>query len=243
MTPCRYIHKTIRFMNGDCTFFTYSNVLEFDGYKKVYSEAAQVGAGTKNQYKNGEKFKAKNIVATKHISEPPARYNQASLVKALDDAGVGRPSTYRMMVDVNPERGYCEVKNKAFFMTAIGNSVIEGCVAKVEKRVANKTKNIKARSLNVGRKCPKCGKPLVYRFSKITKKQFIGCSDYPKCKYAEFPGTKELDVKCPVCGHNLVQRTSKRGRPFIGCSNYPKCNFICNKIEDVTNCKNTKSKK
>ena len=128
MTPCRYIHKTIRFKNDGCKFFTYSNVQEFDGYKKVYAEAALVGEGTARVYKNGDKFTAKNVAAVKHVSEPPARYNQASLVKALDDAGVGRPSTYRMMVDVNPERGYCEVKNRAFFMTRIGNSVIEGLI-------------------------------------------------------------------------------------------------------------------
>ncbi len=274
MTPCRYIHKTIRFKNGPCKFFTYSNVLEFDGYKKVYFDTVLVGAGTIKQYKNGQKFKAKTVDAIKHVSEPPARYNQASLVKALDDAGVGRPSTYRMMVDVNPERGYCEVKNRAFFMTQIGNSVIEGLidnfddvidknftkemeerldaiadkkepwnkwllsfVPNFKKKVATKTKTIKAQSLEVGRKCPKCGKPLVYRFSKISRKQFIGCSDYPKCKYAEFPGTKELTEKCPVCGHHLVQRTSKRGKPFIGCSNYPKCTFIANNLEEVKNWK------
>ncbi|XQP55501.1 MAG: type I DNA topoisomerase [Mycoplasmoidaceae bacterium] len=274
MTPCRYIHKTIRFKNDGCKFFTYSNVLEFDGYKRVYADATQVGAGTEKQYKDGQKIKAKSIECVKHVSEPPARYNQASLVKALDEAGVGRPSTYRMMVDVNPERGYCEVKNRAFYMTAIGNSVIEGLIAnfddvidknftkemeerldaiadkkepwnkwllsfvpQFEKKVAAKTKTIEAKSLEVGRKCPKCGKPLVYRFSKKTKKQFIGCSDYPNCKYAEFPGTKELDVKCPICGKNLVQRTSKRGKPFIGCTGYPKCQFIANNLEEVKNWK------
>ena len=277
MTPCRYEHKTIRFKNDGCKFFTYSNVMEFEGYKKVYPEAAIVGKGTNIQYKNGQKLTAKKIEAVKHVSEPPARYNQASLVKALDDAGVGRPSTYRMMVDVNPERGYCEVKQRAFYMSIIGNSVIEGLISnfddvinknftkqmeerldniankkepwnkwlktfvpKFENKVATKSKSVKAQSLEVGRKCPKCGKPLVYRFSKITKKQFIGCSDYPKCKYAEFPGVKELDVKCPVCGSKLVQRTSKRGKPFIGCSNYPKCKFICNKLEDVANYKKDK---
>lgn len=274
MTPCRYIHKTIRFKNDGCKFFTYSNIQEFDGYKKVYAEAALVGTGTVRTYKDGDKFTAKTIECVKHVSEPPARYNQASLVKALDDAGVGRPSTYRMMVDVNPERGYCEVKNRAFYMTPIGNSVIQGLIGNFddvidknftkemeerldaiadkkepwnkwllsfvpsfEKKVASKTKTIQAQSLEVGRKCPKCGKPLVYRFSKLTKKQFIGCSDYPKCKYAEFPGIKELEEKCPVCGGKLIQRTNKRGKPFIGCSNYPKCKFIANNIEEVKNYK------
>jgi len=270
MTPCRYIHKTIRFKNDGCKFFTYSNVMEFDGYKKVYPESALVGAGSAKEYKDGQSVTAKKIEAVKHVSEPPARYNQASLVKALDDAGVGRPSTYRMMVDVNPERGYCEVKQRAFFMSMIGNAVIEGLiknfddvidknftkemeerldaiadekepwnkwlktfVPKFKSKVEKKTETVKAQSLEVGRKCPKCGKPLVYRFSKISHKQFIGCSDYPKCKYAEFPGVKELEEVCPECGHKLVQRTSKRGKQFIGCSNYPKCKFIINNLDEL----------
>jgi len=271
MAPCRYLHKTIRFKNDGCKFYTYANIMEFEGYKKVYYEAPEVGEGTNYDYKAGEKYIAKSIEVTKHVSEPPARYNQASLVKALDDAGVGRPSTYRMMIDINPERGYCEIKQRAFYMTQLGNTVIEGLITNFndvidkgftktmeerldaiaeskepwnewliefvpafEKKVSQKNKTVKATIQYVeGRVCPKCGKPLVYRFSPKTKKQFIGCSDYPKCKYAEFPGRKELDVKCPVCGSNLREMTNRRGQKFIGCSNYPKCKFIAKNLEEV----------
>lgn len=271
MAPCRYIHKTIRFKNDGCKFYTYSNVIDFDGYKRVYHDEAMESKGTSHDYKAGDKFKAKVIEVTKHVSEPPARYNQASLVKALDEAGVGRPSTYRMMVDVNPERGYCEVKQRAFYMTQLGNTVIEGLinnfndvidknftkqmeerldaiadkkepwnkwlisfVPAFKKKVAQKNASVEAKVQYVeGRVCPKCGKPLVYRFSPKTKKQFIGCSNYPACKYAEFPGRKDLDVKCPQCGHNLRQMVNKRGQTFIGCSNYPKCKFIARNLDEV----------
>jgi DNA topoisomerase-1 len=81
----------------------------------------------------------------------------------------------------------------------------------------------------VGRNCPKCGTPLVYRYSKRTGTQFIGCSAFPKCHYAEFPNSApriELKDKCPLCGKHLVQRSNRRGQPFIGCSGYPKCHYI-----------------
>lgn len=270
MSPARIERIVTRLSNDGCKFYTYASRVDFDGFRRVYNDGATLKEGTKNTYKKGQVLKAKSIETTGHESEPPARFNQASLVKALDDAGVGRPSTYTQMVNVNTERGYCETKAKAFYMTQIGNSVIEGLIThfdevidkqftkemeerldaiaeekepwnkwlktfvpKFEKKVASKTESVKEEQLLVGRKCPKCGKPLVYRFSKLTKKQFIGCSDYPKCKYAEFPGVKELDLKCPVCGHNLVQRTSKRGKTFIGCTNYPKCKFIANSVEEV----------
>ena len=275
MTPCRYIHKTIRLRNNDCKFFTYSNSIEFIGYRKVYgnNETIEINHGSKNIYSNGQKFKAKSITIGKHVTEPPPRYNQASLVEALDNAGVGRPSTYRMMVDVNPARGYCEIKNKSFYMSKIGESVIKGLVEnfndvidknftksmeqrldaiadhkepwnewlksfvpKFKKKVDQKNKTIKTELLNVGRNCPKCGSSLVYRFSKKSKKQFIGCSNYPKCSYVEFPNDKQILVeKCPKCGSSLVQKANKWGKKFIGCSNYPKCNFICNNLNKLKN--------
>ena len=277
MTPCRYIHKIIRFKNNNCKFFTYSNSIEFDGYRRIYAntnnETIEINHGSKNIYKNGQKFKAKSISIGKHVTEPPPRYNQASLVEALDNAGVGRPSTYRIMVDINPSRGYCEIKNKSFYMSKIGDSVIKGLienfndvidkdftknmeqrldaiaeqkepwnkwlkifVPKFKNKVEQKDKTIKTESLNVGRNCPKCGSHLVYRFSKKTKKQFIGCSNYPKCSYAEFPNNNQILMeKCPKCGNLLIQKTNKWNKKFIGCSNYPKCNFICNNLKDIIN--------
>ncbi len=83
-----------------------------------------------------------------------------------------------------------------------------------------------------GEKCPKCGLPLVKRYSKKTGKEFISCSGWKKdgtgCDYVKRPegeeGPKVLeDVKCPNCGKPMVQRVGFRGAPFLGCSGYPKC--------------------
>jgi DNA topoisomerase-1 len=87
----------------------------------------------------------------------------------------------------------------------------------------------KAEPEPVGRPCPQCGKPLIYRTSKRTGIQFIGCSNFPQCKYAEFPNSPKrvvLDEKCPLCGKNLVERANRRGQPFVGCSGFPKCHYI-----------------
>jgi DNA topoisomerase-1 len=81
----------------------------------------------------------------------------------------------------------------------------------------------------VGRNCPKCGAPLIFRNSKKTGIQFIGCSTFPKCKYVEFPNSPKpelLEERCPLCNKQLLKRTNKRGQPFIGCSGYPKCRYI-----------------
>jgi len=102
--------------------------------------------------------------------------------------------------------GYPECKN-------IKNFEVDrsGKVSVVTKKVTNK-------------KCPQCGGNLVVK--KGPYSSFLGCENYPKCKYSE---PILLDVQCPKnCGGYLVERRSKKGRTFYGCSNYPKCDFIMN---------------
>ena len=78
-----------------------------------------------------------------------------------------------------------------------------------------------------GEKCPLCGSDLVYRNGKHG--EFIGCSNYPACKYVkkeEKEEPKEVGRVCPNCGAPLVIRKNKKGQEFIGCSNYPKCRYV-----------------
>lgn len=74
----------------------------------------------------------------------------------------------------------------------------------------------------VGRACPACGQPLVYRESKFGK--FIGCSDFPKCRHTE-QILHKIGVACPQDGGDLVQKRTRRGRVFYGCANYPDCDW------------------
>ena len=83
-----------------------------------------------------------------------------------------------------------------------------------------------------GRKCPKCGAPLVYKKSKFGN--FIGCSNFPSCDYRE-KEPEELEKtgeNCPICGKPLVYRIGKKGKKFVACSGYPVCNYI--KKEEAT---------
>ena len=272
MAPTKYENTIVRLINNKNKFYTYNRKIVFDGYRKVYSEAGNEIATNKlslSRIKIGKVFKAKEINVTEHESQPPARYTQATLIKALDEAGVGRPSTYRTMADMAVKRGYAALENRSYHILPIGCNVIEelqtffpyivdvqftkdmeehlDLIAEKEenwkewikddfspkfnkdlKKAKEKMKNAKPEK--VGRKCPKCNRDLIYRYSRKNGKQFIGCSGFPECKYCEFPNSPiiELDRKCPKCGHNLIERTSRWNRRFIGCSNYPKCHYIEN---------------
>jgi len=74
----------------------------------------------------------------------------------------------------------------------------------------------------VGRDCPLSGHPLVYREGRFGR--FIGCSDYPRCKYTEQILVK-VGVHCPKCGGDLVEKRTRKGRVFYGCANYPECDW------------------
>ena len=97
---------------------------------------------------------------------------------------------------------------------------------KVQEEIKEEKKNLEPEYVH--EKCPLCNSELIYRYSKKGHSKFIGCSNYPSCKYVKSlkEPAKLLDEKCPDCGSNLVERLNKRKQTFIGCSNYPKCTYI-----------------
>jgi DNA topoisomerase-1 len=129
MTQARYVNTIVRLSNANNKFYTYNRKLKFDGYKKVYQHYEDRDVEHDIQISNlkmNQKLKAKTIEVKEHTSSPPPRYNQASLIKTLDEAGVGRPSTYRSMANMAIERGYARLDSRAYVMLPIGNAVIEG---------------------------------------------------------------------------------------------------------------------
>lgn len=268
MIPAQYENTVVRIINNDNKFYTYSRILVEPGYKKVYRETSETST---RDLKLSDQLLGEtiddftSIEIKKHTSEPPARYTQASLIKELDNAGVGRPSTYKSMANMAIDRGYAQLNSHSYQMLPLGNDVVK-FLDKYFNFILNKefTKNFEEKLdkvadgkidwkepifefqpiLNksitradkiadqdnfIGRKCPKCGGDLIYRYTKNNGMRFIGCNNFPKCKYNEFPNViqpKKIGLKCPECGNDLVLRLSKRHRKFIGCNNYPKCNFI-----------------
>ena len=271
MKAAIYERIIVRVINNDNKFYTYSRILKFDGFRKVMNPTEKISERNLNADDEllGTNLEIDKVNVKQHTTEPPARYNQASLVKELDNLGVGRPSTYRSMADMALERGYAKLQSRAYVMTELGDNVIiflakyfpflvsahfTSMVEKELDEIADgeldwkkpikdmqkdlgsllHTAETKAKVVSdeVGRNCPKCGKPLVYRYNKRTRAKFIGCSGFPSCKYVEFddkdakPSNIKMEEKCPECGLPLILRKNKRGQYFVGCTGYPKCKYI-----------------
>ena len=267
MCAAEYENTVVRIINNGNKFYTYSRILVAPGYKKIYQDDSEVLLRDLKLTDEllGQIVEVNKIEIKKHTTEPPARYNQASLIKELDNAGVGRPSTYRSMANMALDRGYAELVSHSYHMLPLGNDVVAFLIKyfnfvlnkeftrKIEDKLDDIANNeidwkepirefqpILNNSLQkatqaqqkedfVGRKCPNCGGELIYRYTKSKGMRFIGCSNFPKCKYNEFPNQpqpKPTGLKCPDCGGDLIIKISKKKRKFIGCNNYPKCNFI-----------------
>ncbi|MBU1260534.1 MAG: type I DNA topoisomerase [Planctomycetes bacterium] len=250
---------------GKCIYKAQGRVLVFDGFTKIWhTGSAEQQLPPLSQ---GDKLAVIGIKADQHFTKPPARYNEASLVKALEKEGIGRPSTYASIISTIQDRRYVEQLDRQFHTTDIGEVVtekldeffpkimdmaftryMESQLDKIEEQhldwlvvlkefygpfeknlkiAGEQMQHAKAETTPSEYTCPKCGKPLVYRFGKNGK--FLSCSAYPECKFAN-PCDKEgkmvvdevTEHKCPNCGKPMVKKRSRFG-VFLGCSDYPEC--------------------
>ena len=203
------------------------------------------------------------LLPEQHFTQPPPRYTEATLVKALEEYGIGRPSTYAAILSTIQERGYVERKEKRLFATPLGFVVNDLLVAHFDRvfavgftarmedeldRIANQEEDwvqvlrdfygefetmvgqaaqqMQRQQIEperLGEQCPQCGNELLIREGRFGR--FVGCSNYPECKYTR-PLVTSIGVNCPKDGGNIVQKRSRKGRVFYGCDNWPQCDFV-----------------
>ena len=218
----------------------------------------------------GESLDKRAVLPEQHFTQPPPRYTEASLVKALEENGIGRPSTYVPTVGVIQDRDYVTKIDKRLVPTETGKLVADllkeyfadimdyQFTARMEAQLddiaegdgawkpmlhefytpfQSQLEHARAsmpkvkQDETIGRECPSCGGQLVIKYGRWGK--FIGCSNYPECRYTE-QYIEKLGIPCPKCGTSeggeLVERKTKRGRTFYGCSRYPACDFSAWKL-------------
>ncbi|RMH00510.1 MAG: type I DNA topoisomerase, partial [Chloroflexi bacterium] len=245
------------------------STLRFAGFLALYEESEpedrpeDTETRVPSDLQTGELLDLMRLLPEQHFTQPPPRYTEASLVKALEEHGIGRPSTYASIISTILKRGYVERVDKRLRPTEIGLlvndllvehfpnilsvdftarmedaldriaegepwvPVIDGFYRRFEKDLEEADKKIpkldvKREAEPVGRNCPTCGSPLVYREGRYGR--FIGCSNFPACRYTEQILVK-TGVTCPKCGGDLVEKRTRRGRVFYGCANYPECDW------------------
>jgi DNA topoisomerase-1 len=193
-------------------------VLKFDGYRKVMPPAGKQEDATLPLLNEGQDLDRLDLTASQHFTQPPPRYNQASLVQKLEKEGIGRPSTYASIIGkiTSEQRGYIEVRDRRFFATEIGKVVTDLLVKyfpdvmelKFTSNMEEELDQIETRQQQYEKVLNDFWRPFL--------------ADLEKAE-AEMPkqSGRETGEMCPKCGRPLVVNYSKKTRrDFVGCSGF-----------------------
>lgn len=203
---------------GDYLFKTGTSKVVFDGFLKVYNENDEEEAQSKiPDLEQGDEVKLKKIEPKQHFTQPPPRYTEASLVKALEEHGIGRPSTYAPIISKIQQKGYAEKIEKALAPTILGRTLCRELVKyftdimnyEFTAQMENKLDDIAEE------------KAVWTNVLKEFYTPFIETVDSAKKNMPKV--LIESDVVCPKCGKKMIVRTSRFGKQFLGCSGYPEC--------------------
>jgi len=230
MTPARFDTVAVDFTVGGAgnVFRATGQTLVFPGFLSVYHEDEDDAVEEEDRrlppLEAGESVKIRKLYGEQHFTQPPPRYSEASLVKALEQYGIGRPSTYASIISTLVNREYVVLDKKRFVPTDVGRVVNKFLTehfahwvdyeftAKLEDELDD-ISNGKEEWI-----------PVLERFWKgfsaqIEEKESVSRKDVTQ---------EQLEEMCPKCGkHHLAIRLGRRGR-FIGCAGYPECDYTRN---------------
>jgi DNA topoisomerase-1 len=200
------------------------------GFMSVYLEGKDDSKESDDQERflptleEGRPVPMKDIIAGQHFTEPPPRFSEASLVKALEEYGIGRPSTYASIISTLQNRDYVTLENKRFRPTDVGRIVNKFLTEHFTQYVdydftANLEDQLDAVSRGEKEWVPvmdEFWRPFIQRI--VEKEESVQRKDVTH---------EALDENCPQCGSPLSIRLGRNGR-FIGCTNYPECSYTRN---------------
>lgn len=219
MTDYEYLSTSISFDSNGMIFKTNGKITLFDGFMKV--SKLKESENILPEIKMGDVIKAISIKKDQHFTKPPANYTEASLVKILEEYGIGRPSTYSSTIASIISRNYVEFEDRKIIPTNLGMRVNdflqENFKDIINVEFTAKMENELDRIAQDGVYWKDVLKGFYNGFEKDLKSVTKDTTDY-KVK------DKILDEKCPVCGSPLAIKHGRNGK-FIGCTNFPNCTY------------------
>jgi DNA topoisomerase-1 len=234
MLPAIFDQTTIDINAGDYTFRATGSVQKFDGYLRVYQmpaanadreddEKDDEGEGRSlPQVSEGQSLRLDQIRSDQHFTEPPPRYNDATLVKELEEKGIGRPSTYAAIISTIVEREYVTKDQGRFSPTMLGERVSMLLVKSFEDifdvgftaRLEEELDEIEEGKLPWRQAVKEFWDPFLVDLDKADEEMLSYKAGIP------------TGQKCEKCGQGeLLERISRHGF-FLGCSRYPECDYI-----------------
>ena len=245
MAPATIANKTIDIKAGDYNLKAGTSKVMFDGFLKLYNDAEEEEQEKEAKIPDlneGDKVVCKEVTPKQHFTQPPPRYNEASLVKALEEHGIGRPSTYATIITVIQTRKYVEKKDKALKPTLLGRTVCKQLVEQFSNIMDYKFTAGMEEKLDLIAEKKAVWNVVLQEF--YTPFMEVVQSVMKDAKRV----TIESDKKCPNCGRVMLVKTSRFGTQFLGCSGYPECKTIIslnnmNELDSTSDDENSEQQK
>lgn len=233
MAPSKSNVVNVQIVSDGCEFSAIGSILTFDGYLKIYSDYETVKDEMLPIMEEQETLKDVELEGKQHFTEPPLRYSEARLIKDLEEKGIGRPSTYAIIIDTLQARGYVslerpsegsktkvfipseqgeltDTKLQEFFSGIINVSYTANMEHHLDEIAAGERNNIEE------------VRTFYNEFEPLLQ------NAYENMEKKELERTGE---KCPDCGNDLVYRIGRFGK-FISCINFPECRYTKGEDED-----------
>jgi len=229
MAPAVLDQTTIEIESGDYLFRTTGSVIKFRGFLQAYEESKEPTEGDEKKdgyvpgnLKKGNPLKLLAVTPEQHFTKPPARFSESTLIKELDNLGIGRPSTYAVIISTLIHRKYVEKKERRLFPTELGRTVSHILVQNFPNIFdVNFTATMETKLDLI-----ESGK----RNSVEVLAEFYGSFEEAlnkidlKKDQIKASLQKETGETCPECGRPLVVKWGRNGK-FLACSGYPECKY------------------
>lgn len=221
MTDALYDTVGVDIKALDFMFRATGRTLKFSGFLEVYAvaEGDEENDMSLPPLSAGENLELLNLIPTQHFTEPPPRFNEASLIKALEEHGIGRPSTYAPIIHTILDRGYVRLQERRFFATNLGK-LVNDVLKKHFKDIVDVefTAAIEEKLDLVAEGKSKWTK-VVGDFYAPFEKDLAAAENNLARQKVEPTKTDEV---CPKCGKPMYLKDSRRGQ-FLACSGFPEC--------------------
>lgn len=224
------IQQTKALVLGDQKYLFESELQKvlFDGFLKVLNPEYSKKHEADLNLKKGEKLKLIELEPKETLTQPPPRYNEASLIRTLEEKGIGRPSTYSPIISLIQEKLYVDKENRHFKPTNLGEAISNYLSASFSKLFdLNFTASMEDGLDEIAEGKKDLVKLLAEFYEPFKKELELRKSDKEKIKVED-----EDHGPCPKCGKNLTIRYSKFGK-FLACSGYPKCKFTKSILKEL----------
>ena len=261
MAPAVYDTVSVDIEAGPAMYRASGSTLKAPGYLAAHGVGAEEedepekeGAARLPALREGETLKLLAATPERKETQPPARFNEASLVKFLEENGIGRPSTYAEILRKLEDREYVRKKDRRFVPTALGRTVIELLVPYFDDffetsytaRMEERLDDVEEGKISWKSALAEFDKTFTRDRDRALEDMVSGKAGIPLGQAREllsFPVVPDVSEKCPKCGKRLKLRMGKNGL-FVACSGYPGCTFTQNipdpdeDIQDVAELEN-----